>query len=298
MSGESFYLHVVSTDSLTSFPANTASKFTNILPIDVSFPDVTKYEVALSEISYNSNFYNISDDCAFGLFDFLYSWSGTKLYGKLYDLKVPSGNYENPEIVCGFLNSLVQKLPIPRLKNKNLFSYNRYTRKFDLVVADLFLTIIVKGSLIDILGLERRYAIPNQIAFIGKSKEKEFYLYGKEKRFFKNKRQSWVSDSEQGGISPFVAQMTSVSAFLVYVDFVGDIIYGSNFSNVIRTVAIRGSNNGERVVDVFSSRMYVPVKLNQFNSVSVEILDFRARPLQFQEGNTSLTFHFRPKSSV
>ena len=121
-------------------------------------------------------------------------------------------------------------------------------------------------------------------------------MYNKKKRYFKNKRQSWISDSEQGGTSPFVAQMTSVSAFLVYVDFVKDVIYGSNFSNVIRTAAIRGSNNGERIVDCFVKRMYVPLKFNQFNSITVEILDFRSRPLEFQEGNTSLTFHFRPKS--
>ena len=305
MINESFYVHVVSTDSLNTYPDNQGSRFTNTLPTDITFADVTKYECSLAEISYNSNFNNISDDCAFALFDFFYLYSDTNEYGKLYNIQIPPGNYQSAQVVCDFLNSLVDDLNISRLKNKKLFSYNTYTRKFDLNVDGLYLTILVKGSLIDILGLERRQALPNQIGFIGKSKAKEYYYYPEnpkpkevpEKRYFKNRRQSWDSDSVHGGTSPFVAQMTCVSAFLVYVDFIKDVIYGSKFSNVIRTVAIRGGNNGERIVDSFIKRIYVPIKFNQFNSINVEIRDFQSRPLEFLSGNVSCTFHIRPKSS-
>ena len=306
MINESFYLHVVSTDSLTTYPDNQCSKFTNTLPTDITFPDVTKYECSLAEISYNSNFNNISDDCSFVLFDFLYLWPDIDKYGKLYNIQIPSGNYESAQVVCDYLNSLVDELDISRLKNKKLFTYNMYTRKFDLNVDGLYLTILIKGSLIDILGLERRLALPNQIGYIGKSKAKEYYYYPEnpkpkeptEKRYFKNRRQSWDSDSVHGGTSPFVAQMTCVSAFLVYVDFIKDVVYGSRFSNVIRTAACRGKNNGERIVDSFIKRIYVPIKFNQFNSISVEIRDFQSRPLEFLSGNVTCTFHIRPKSSV
>lgn len=296
---EDFYVHVVSTDSLDTFPQNSPSNFTNVLARDISFSDVRKYEVSLAECSYNSNFYNVSDDCAFGLFDFLYLWSGSSpRYGKLTDLKIPSGNYQNAEILCEFLNQLIDELNIPRLKNKQLFTYNKFTRKFDLNVNELYLTILVKGSLIDLLGLERRHAISNQIAYIGKSKNLHYYVYEDEKtkRYFKNQVRSWVSDAELGGTAPFVAQMTSVTAFLVYVDFVKDVVYGSSFSNVIRTVAIKGTNNGERIVDCFIKRQYVPLKFNTFNSISIQIRDFQGNHLLFKSGNLALTFHFRLKS--
>ena len=299
-----FYVHVASTDSLEIYPNNCGSNFTNVLPMDISFPDVTQYECCLSELSYNSNFYNLDEYCAFGIFDFLYKWPGTNLYGRLLDCKVSSGYYESPELVCNVLNDLVGSLNIDRFKDVKLFSYDKITRKFHLNVADLYVTILVKGSLIDILGLERRTYIPYQIAYIGHSKDTRSYIFypdpSKKKgieRFFKNQKRSWKSDAEQGGVSPFVVQMTSVTAFLVYVDFVKDTIYGSAFSNVIKTLGIKGTNNGERIVDSFgSTRMYVPLKFNTFNKISVRILDFRQRPIQFKAGNVAATFHFRRKS--
>lgn len=296
MNQNSFYLHVASTDSLGTYPENSGAKFTNVLPTDISFPDVTQFEVALSEISYNSNFYNIDDDCAFGIFDFQYQWPKTDLYGKLWDLKLASGFYKTPETVCKVLNDLVSSLNIDRFRDVKLFSYNEITRKFELNVEELYVTILVKGSLIDILGLERRVYVRHQIAYIGKSKDLQFYLYEGEKRFFKNQRRSWVSDAEKGGIAPFVAQMTSVSAFLVYADLVKDVMFGSTFSNVIKTLGIKGTNNGERIVDSFLKRMYVPLKFNTFNTISVRILDFRQRPIEFKSGNVTATFHFRRKS--
>ena len=129
---ESFYVHVVSTDSLSTFPDNQGSKFTNTLPTDITFPDVTKYECSLAEISYNSNFNNISDDCAFVLFDFFYLWPNINKYGKLYNMQVPPGNYQSAQVVCDFLNSLVDELNISRLKNVKLFSYNTYTSYFNI----------------------------------------------------------------------------------------------------------------------------------------------------------------------
>lgn len=295
---DDFYIHTASTDSLQTFPENKPSKFTNVLPRDITFSDVREYEVCLAECSYNSDFYNVSDDCAFGLFDFLYLWPGTTpKYGKLIDLHVSSGSYESAQVICDILNELVDKANIARLKNIKLFSYNKFTRKFNLNVADLYVTILVKGSLIDILGLEKRHHIPHQIAYIGKSKDLHFYLFGDkgEKRYFKNQMRAWVSDAEDGGQSPFVAQMTTVTAFLVYADFVKDVIFGSRFTNVLRTLAIKGSNSGERVVDCFQKRMYQPLKFNTFNSITVEIRDFEGRPIVFNSGNFSCTFHFRRK---
>ena len=89
---------------------------------------------------------------------------------------------------------------------------------------------------------------------------------------------SWtllISDAEEGGKAPFCAQMTTVTAFLVYVNFVKDVIFGSKFSNILRTVAVRGLNSGERVVECFNKRMYVPLKYNTFNKkLSFFILPF------------------------
>ena len=296
---DGFYVHVASTDSMDIFPENSASDFTNVLPRDISFSDVRNYEVSLAECSYNSSFYNVDENCAFGIFDFLYYWEkeSPPSWGKLTNLKIPPGNYKNPETVCEFLNKLVDNANIPRLKNKQLFTYNQYTQKFSLNVKDLYVTLLVKGSLIDILGLERRHAVSNQIAYIGKSKDKHFYMYKDEKtpRYFKNQIRSWHSDAEQGGRAPFCAQMTTVTAFLVYVDFVKDVIFGSKFSNILRTVAVRGLNGGERVVECFNKRMYVPLKYNTFNSISVQIRDFQNNHIGFNSGNLCLTFHFRKK---
>ena len=290
MEHDSFFVQLASTDSLDVYPLNSCSKFSNCLPCELTFTG--EWEVALVEVQYTSSFLNIDSTCAFGLFWFDYKYPDGK-YGKLYDLKVPPCYIDDPSILCDFLNSLVKELEIEELKDIILFSYNKYTKKFTLNTENLEICLLIKGQLIDLIGLEIRNYKPHQLAFIGKSKDKQFYFKGKEKRYFKNQVTSWKSDAD-GGIAPFVSQMIIVNSFIVSSSIVRDSIFGSQFSSVLRTCAIQGPA-GSRVVKEFLMPHYRPLKPTSLNAIDIMITDYKGKNLDFLESNVNVVLHFVKK---
>ena len=228
------------------------------------------------------------------MYDFEFYWSDIDRYGKLYDLKIPAGYYDNPVLLCDYLNDLIEKLNIDKLKSKQLFQYNKITKKFTIDVKDLYITLIIKGQLIDLLGLELRVYKEYQASFLGLPKEKTFYMYDGKIRYFKNQEIEWQTDSLDGGTCPFVSQMVTVSSFLIYTNIISDVIMGNNYAKCLRNCAIDGQP-GTRVVKVFQKRMYLPVGLSNIHAISITINDFQGRPMNFLEGNVSVVLHFRKK---
>ena len=290
---DDFYVQLISTDSLGTFKDNSASHFTNILPHQLEFNDDGRWSVAVTEVNYTSSFYNVTKSCGFALFDFDYFWSGKNLYGRMYDCLLPPGYYDDPSILCQLLNDLVDALQIKKLENKKLFVYDKYAKKFSLDVQNLFICMICKGQLIDILGLEMRHYVKYQAAFIGMSKDPEYFVKNGKKLFFKNKEIHWTSDAP-GGRAPFVSQMLTINSFLISSNIVRDTIFGSTFSNVMRTCPIDGPQ-GSRIVKEFSKRMYLPVKASTIQYVTISISDYLGNPIDFLEGNFAVVLHFKRK---
>ena len=290
---DDFYVQLISTDSLGTFKDNSASHFTNILPHQLEFNDDGRWSVAVTKVNYTSSFYNVTKSCGFALFDFDYFWSGKNLYGRMYDCLLPPGYYDDPSILCQLLNDLVDALQIKKLENKKLFVYDKYAKKFSLDVQNLFICMICKGQLIDILGLEMRHYVKYQAAFIGMSKDPEYFVKNGKKLFFKNKEIHWTSDAP-GGRAPFVSQMLTINSFLISSNIVRDTIFGSTFSNVMRTCPIDGPQ-GSRIVKEFSKRMYLPVKASTIQYVTISISDYLGNPIDFLEGNFAVVLHFKRK---
>ena len=113
MEDEDFYVNLTSTDSLNIFPENQPNSFTNILVRELMFHDITTYEVALSEISYVSSFYNIDQISNFSLFDFEFQWPN-KTFGRIYDAKLKSGFFAKPQDLCKVLNEKVKQMNIQK----------------------------------------------------------------------------------------------------------------------------------------------------------------------------------------
>ena len=177
-----FYISLISTDSLALYPNNTTCDFSNLLAYPLNFDDVTKWQVSLCQVGYTSSVFNVESEAALTIFDFLYEWKmpgAESTYGRFYDLKILPGSYLDPQDLADQLNELTNALNIPRLMNKKLFSFDQHSKKFTLIVHDLWITMIVKKQLVNILGLQLKHYIPNQVAFIGKSKEGPSFVKNK-----------------------------------------------------------------------------------------------------------------------
>ena len=289
---DSFYVHLASTDSLKTHPKNTANNFVNQLarPLDLS----QGWEVGVTEFQYTKNFYNVTANSNFALFDFLYEWKGKDkvLYGRLYNGNVPEGNYEDVQDFCKILNRLVDRFEIARFKNNPIFSYDTVAKKFHLNVKNRFVTIIAKEHLINILGLAKKRSTPSQVVIVGKSKDSKFYTYRGEKRFFKNSRDHWKSDTVDGGIAHFTSQMVVVSSLLIYSPIISDSIFGSSFVRLLRIVPVSGKSN-ERVVQSFDHIIYYPVRESVITYIPIEVRDYSGEPVNFLSDNIYLLLHFR-----
>ena len=105
---DDFYVNLTSTDSLNVFPDNKANSFTNLLVRELMFEDISTYEVALSEISYVSSFYNIEKKSSFSLFDFDFQWPDKK-WGRIYDALLDPGYYPSPKDLCRVMNEKIKQ---------------------------------------------------------------------------------------------------------------------------------------------------------------------------------------------
>ena len=298
---ESFYVHLCSSDSIKTYPDNKCNNFVNLLakPIDVS----QGFEVAVVEVQYTNSFYNVTENSNFGLFDFLYQWEEPKpsdkkvLWGRLYDAHVPPGQYDDVQDFCDILNNLVDAMKIKRLEGIKIFTYDKISKKFHINVKDLFLTIIAKDHLINILGLAKTAATPSQVAIIGKSKEHKSYVYKGHVRYFKNRSDFWKSDAEEGGVAFFPSQMIVVSSLLLYSPILADTIFGSSFVRLLRIVPVSGKSN-ERVVHSFLNPLYYPVRESLISYIGIEIRDYSGQPVHFLNDNIYLILHFRPIKKI
>lgn len=295
---DGFYVHLCSSDSMGTYPKNTCSNFVNLLakPLDLD----TNWEVGLTEFQYTNSIYNVTANSNFALFDFLYEWEDkdefgkkTTYWGRLYDAKVPEGNYDEVTDFCKILNRLVDEMQIERFKGHEIFTYDKVAKKFHINVKDRFVTIIAKEHLINILGLAKKESHPGKVAIVGKSKKPKYYEFKGKKRYFRNQRDQWDSDAEEGGIAFYCSQMIIVSSLLLYTPIIADSIFGSNFVQLLRIVPVTGHSN-ERVVHSFRNIIYYPLRESMINYIPIEIRDYSGAPVNFLTDNIYLLLHFRP----
>ena len=293
---KSFYIHLCSTDSMKTYLKNTSNNFVNLLckPLELS----EGFEVGLVEMQYTNNIFNVTKNSNFALFDFLYEWKSetedkTTYWGRLYDAKVPEGQYDDVEDFCDILNRLVENMNIERLKGFKIFTYDKISKKFHINVENKYLTMIAKDHLINILGLAKKESTLNGVAIIGKSKQAKSYVYEGQERFFKNQTDHWKSDAEQGGVAAFPSQLVIVSSLLVYSPIIADTMFGSTFVRLLRIVPVTGKSN-ERIVHSFDNPIYYPVRETSISYIAIEIRDYSGQPVDFLTDNIYLLLHFRP----
>ena len=82
----------------------------------------------------------------------------------------------------------------------------------------------------------------------------------------------------------------------VYSSIVELRIVGDKIAPLLRILPITG-RHGEMVTTRFDHVQYIPVLNREFGSVETEIRDYTGRPVPFERGKVTVTFHFRRCSS-
>lgn len=97
--------------------------------------------------------------------------------------------------------------------------------------------------------------------------------------------------------SPFVADINGgFSSMYVYTDIVDAQFVGDVKVPLLRIVNIDGEY-GRNVQASFRNLQYVPVKVNSFETVEVNIKNDRNENVSFESGKSIVTLHFRQKRS-
>lgn len=315
------YVDVLSTASLDLYPQNVGSHFTNKLVVPQQLPD--NAFVALEEISYINTFYNVkSDSSSLTIYDMFHEYpphspqnqNSYPTYGSFQNCILKEGLYGSMQELCDMLNEVLRTSGTPQLKDKTVFTFDPRTMKFSYNLEGLWLSLWIRGDLLNMLGVEYIPATFSQFVVLGRSKIGPTYEipeseipkkpYSSAISFLEKERMvtrhyhlpqiTWEAASTLLKDSfEFVAQLTLVNSFLVYIDCIDSQITGDSYSDALRTVAIKGNEKpGTSIVTHFNKPYYLRVNKRHIPTITIQIRDLSGNFIDFKQGVVRVKLRF------
>lgn len=260
MESTSFYMTLPSStrSSDVMYPDNSASAFRIQLPKTIHLKN--KYEVALAEISYPhtwSTFHNDSDY----RFGFIYSDPDPQKDDISAEVRIAKGYYKSPEELCREINqSFRGRFQDYDFYNMLQFSYNTITRKVRLKLKmEGKGTLRLNPGLADVLGFSSEIFMESETA-------------------------SYEADITRGFYNLYV-----------YCNICEPQIVGDAYVQLLRTVFISGKH-GDMATTVYNEPHYVPVNINSFDTIEINIKNDMNETISFETGKVICKLHFRQKA--
>ena len=271
-----FYLTLPSNSSEKYYPGNTLTHFITKLHNDVALSG--EWEVALSEIMYPRNWYNIDDQymritCR-NCMKILPQPNPDDKIPPSYDIHVglPSGYYYSvPDLVEAIKLAIAKAFRRPvaawssngveRYVDESLWPklrYNAYNQKVILTIQPQ-MTIKFSDQLARILAIE-----PHRFS------DSEMTV-----------KSSNTCDIEGG-----------LHALYVYCDVLECVPVGDTAAPLLRIVEISGQK-GEMVHIQYDQPRYIPLQKKCFDSIEIDIRDDLGEKISFDSGKLIVTLHFR-----
>ena len=305
------YLDLLSTASLDEFPENTNSDFHNQLAIPQILPP--NAYCALVEMGYQNCFFNIeADKCNLTIFDPLYEHKpgskfnptetshGHSLWGKFTDVSLDEGYYKSMDEICQMLNKAIQSIGCASFDGKSVFSYNSRTMRVHFDMKDIQATVMIKGRLLNLLGVETREASDAQNVKIGIPKDGMFYevpfkdsSIPAERRWYLDTKWHFTTVDEKIGKFAHAAQLTTLNNMVVYASHISSQVYGNSFANVLRVIPIKANQyTGQQVVVEFKNPHYLRCQQSYIKNIHILIKDIAGSDLKFRQGSVRIKLHF------
>ena len=234
------------------FPDNSLSNFSVYLPHELYFE--TKYEVALTEILYTNNFYNIYD----GAIQISYYMADNISFQKL---AIPNGYYDLDSFITAFdyLKSICHDEIINKIELVNFEHSNK-------------LKVRIKNNRNNI-NVTFSKKIAHKLGFICDTDELTI-------------TKTTVSDYP-------VNFFKGMSLMKIYTNIIEPQIVGNNFEKLLRNVTIDSQKLDDHIFTEFENLHYIPVSLNNIRRIEIDIRNEYNDPIPFRSGEVMVTLHFR-----
>ena len=260
MSENGVYLTLPSKASLDFHPDNTLTHYTTALPQRISLSG--QWECGLVEMQYSHSWYNVTSNN---------TWLGVTLGGATYAVRIDAGYYDTSTTLIRTINRRIRAV----VKEKNVkLSYNHITQKVTIYMVQNNAFCVYSLDLQNVLGL-------TQSIYTSPENENE-----NERGFTTVIEAESVIDLAQG-----------FYALYVYTSIVESRVVGDSVVPLLSIVPIEGKH-GEIVSKSFHNVQYVTVFHKEFTTIEVDIRDDTGRPVPFERGRTTVTFHFRRRKSA
>ena len=286
------YITVLSNYDMDLFPQNKNNHFRNRMISDIPAGDGS--QIALIECSYQHDFrLRPRKNCSFVIFDFLEGEE--KNYGKYTEVQLQEDSVNNSLDLALLLNDYIYK-HVPRLKEKRrtIFSVGQNHHIWmDFLPSD-YITIILKGSLLPLIGALDKY-VPHGAIVIGRTKLKDHYEYeGKDRKFSPEcSQRKWVSQCEKTDFFAHRPHIDLIQDFLVLSNLVKPSNVASSLTSLMRVVTVEPGTAGNRVVANFGAcPAYQNLSVSNINCVEVRLVSFQGEPIPVT-GHVRCLFHVR-----
>lgn len=265
MKEESFFITLMSNSSTKIYSDNKTSSFTVLLPQKVTLNG--KWVVALAEIHYNYNFFNITE-------------GNNKIYMKIFAhaaknienentivkqmCKVYSilpGYYSNMGDIIKIINETVTDVTG---ENKEILSFNKLNNRTNICVDDLN-SKIAEISFSERLSMQLGFAPGDNIMHLR--------------------------------VSPYCANINLgiPDQMLIYTDIIEPSYVGHEMAYILKIVNTQPKSLtfGDACYKEFHKMHYTPVQKREFESISVDIRDYSGKFMPFLHGVLTVKLHFK-----
>lgn len=260
MKPESFFVTLVSNSSMHIYTDNKTSSFTVLLPQKITLSG--KWCVALSEIHYNYNFFNITSGNN-KIHVKISKPNETNAISKERNIvtTVQPGYYKNISHVINIINDELTKIAGTK---ENVFSLNEVNGRTQ------FASSILKKYDFTEIQLDDRLCM--QLGF-----------------------QPGINFMDHT-ISPHIANIHFGIAdqMLIYTDIIEPTFIGHEKAYVLKIVNTqpRSLTFGDACYKEFYKMHYMPIQKREFETISVDIRDYNGNFMPFLHGVLTLKLHF------
>ena len=252
-----FTISIPHNSSQSYFPNNTRSSFEVHLPKEINLQG--EYEVALTEILYTNNIYNIKSQ----YFSILIQneekqWIRTRI-------NLPSGYYPTPRSLLIVMKEKIDDIDTADLKNVISFSFNDIDNSVKIIM--------------NVRRIKARIELPallaNMLGFECKT----------------NSVQITKTD-----ISKFPCDMFNLYKKIhIFTDIIERQIVGNKLSPLLRSINFNTDKINEHIFHEFDQLYYIPVSINNFRTIKIDIRNETGRYIPFESGEVMVSLHFRRK---
>lgn len=291
-----FYLELNSAGSANEFPGNKNYAWTNTFSDPITLYGT--WECALTECSMVPSVQTLDYVGKIEIFDFLFVHPTTPpKYGRyIENVQISKGHYGRSQDLADEINRVIGK-KVPRLEGKKIFHYSKITQKFYVDIPNsLYVSIFIFGQLLFTLGATKAEQVPDEdFVTIGHDKEKSFYMFDGQKRFFYDGQNEWKTNVHGESSFDYLSQLNIVDCYIIYSNLVAPTNTSEGHFSILRTCAIKHNDSDSRVIEIFTKPEYLPLSRNHFESISVQLNTVLGTHLPLQGGFVRLRLHFRPR---